>query len=149
MGYSHTVETRVKMSNAKMGDKNPRWNGGTSEYVNHAILNKVRLKVLKNAKGRCEICGERANIIHHIDDSNDNHDVENLVVVCRKCHKVLHRKEDVFPQGNTKYVRKYGMKVKDLANYFNVLPHQIYKWNATTQGQEKRGRHLVPDLQLL
>lgn len=39
----------------------------------------------------CEVCGERAVDIHHIDcrgmgSSKDKDKIENLMAVCRKCH---------------------------------------------------------------
>lgn len=137
IGHPHTAETKIKMSKSKMGDKNPRWNGGTSEYPNHAVLKKVRLEVLKDARGKCEICGEHANIVHHIDSSNNNHDLKNLISVCNKCHKALHRDDRDKGEGTSKLRREYGMTAKEIALYFGVLPHTVYNWLRTSAGREK------------
>ena len=70
-----TEEARNKMSESKKGDKNPRWNGGNSEYPNHVELKRMRVIVLKNSKGKCDICGKPAKIVHHIDGDKSNHNI--------------------------------------------------------------------------
>ena len=68
------------------GEGNPRWNGGTSEYPNHSLMKKIRLKVLEKANYICAECGGIADRIHHKDRSNDNHSEENFEPICAKCH---------------------------------------------------------------
>ena len=59
-----TEESRKKMSEKKKGENNPRWNGGNSQYPDHAELKRVRVEVLKKSKGKCEICEKPAKIVH-------------------------------------------------------------------------------------
>ena len=43
-------------------------------------------------KERCEICGySRALEIHHIDRDRENNSEDNLIVLCRNCHWLVHR----------------------------------------------------------
>ena len=48
-------------------------------------LKEQRMKV-------CEICGSTKNIdVHHKDGNYQNNSSENLMIVCRSCHMMLHR----------------------------------------------------------
>jgi 5-methylcytosine-specific restriction endonuclease McrA len=81
------------MNKGKTGAKgvsNGRWNGGTSEYPDHYWLKKQRKRVLENSDGRCEICGEVANVVHHKDGSKNNHYLRNLIALCYTCHGETH-----------------------------------------------------------
>ena len=54
------------------------------------IVNK---KLLKDKKGKCEICGKIGQTEkHHIKTkgSGGNDTEENLIEVCRICHRLLH-----------------------------------------------------------
>jgi DNA-binding Xre family transcriptional regulator len=62
------------------------------DYPNHYEMKKNRLMVLQQHGYKCQICGGEATIVHHADDSKDNHDPENLVPLCAKCHTNLHAK---------------------------------------------------------
>lgn len=84
-----------------------------------------RLVKLKKAKSRCEVCGERAKMIHHIDESTDNHNMSNLLVVCAQCHKVLHANERIAREPGykqrayTSYQKKYGLTLREMAKSLN------------------------------
>lgn len=128
------------------GEKNPRWNNGASEYLDHAILKKNRLEVLTEAKGRCQVCGERAYIVHHIDGFKNNHDLSNLVALCRKCHTIFHKSDDMFMRGKnensintssrSKYVDEYGMTMEELATYIGVSRPTILAWRRHPRKKE-------------
>jgi hypothetical protein len=80
---------------SKIGSNNPRWNGGASEYPNHALMKRVRRHVLEAANHECQVkgpnCKGTATIVHHKDNSRANHAVDNLIACCAKCHMgVLH-----------------------------------------------------------
>lgn len=68
------------------GEKNPRWNGGVSEYPNSYELKKNRLEVLEEANYVCRVCGRKATQVHHKDKSKTNHAKENRLAVCCKCN---------------------------------------------------------------
>lgn len=96
------------------------------EYPNHYLMKKNRIIKLKQVNGLCEICKNQAKVIHHIDGSNDNHDVENLIAVCFSCHKVLHSDHDekrpsstnknhnIYTRTYSKYKRQYGMTLDEM-----------------------------------
>ena len=113
----------------KRGEKNCNWKGGIAEYPNHGELKRRRLEALKKTGGKCEICNKAASGIHHIDESKDNHKLNNLFVVCRKCHGMIHAKE-LGERGKetSKYIRLYGMTLKEAGIIFNACPSTILNW---------------------
>jgi len=62
-------------------------------YPNHYTMKLNRLEKLKSQHCRCEVCKQPANSIHHLDETRDNHSLNNLIVVCTKCHGILHKKD--------------------------------------------------------
>lgn len=63
IGYSHTAETRKKMSLSGTGDKNSNWKGGVSP-INHRIRESAEYKdwrtaVFKRDDYTCQECGSR------------------------------------------------------------------------------------------
>jgi len=111
------------------GENNPRWNNGNSEYQDHALLKINRLKILKKSRGKCDICGNMAEVVHHVDGSKDNHKLKNLVSLCNKCHAALHRHEyNERGKRTSVYIRKYGFTLKEIASKFNTSPPTILSW---------------------
>lgn len=50
---------------------------------------------LKRDNHSCQFCGEKKMLeVHHVDgegeNGQNNHDLDNLMTLCRKCHKALH-----------------------------------------------------------
>ncbi len=88
--FKRSPECIEKLSESKKGKKNPRWNGGTSEYPNHCIMKKNRLIKLKETNRICEVCSKEGSMIHHKDGTKTNHSIKNLLLVCPKCHNILH-----------------------------------------------------------
>lgn len=105
------------MSRNIIGENNPRWNGGVSEYPKHALMKKNRLIKLRESGGKCEACGKEAAFIHHLDGSRDNHELSNLAALCQKCHALLHR-GDGRRNPSTKYSRLYGMTLREMTERF-------------------------------
>lgn len=64
------------------------------EYLKGEHWLELREKALKRAGYRCQVCGYRKNLqVHHNAYKNIGHeDLEDLVVLCWKCHKTFHRK---------------------------------------------------------
>lgn len=53
----------------------------------------VDKKLLKDKKGKCEICGKTGQTEkHHIKTKGSGGDdlPQNLIEVCRKCHRLIH-----------------------------------------------------------
>lgn len=89
----HREEVLKKMSEVKLGEKNPRWTGGPVGYYGGTWFQK-REEVLVRNDYTCQVCGEHdeSNHVHHIkpvrefDDPEDAHFDENLITVCESCH---------------------------------------------------------------
>jgi len=113
-----------------IGENNPRWNDGNSEYPNHIELKRARIEVLKRCKCKCEICGETAKIVHHINGDKSDHSLNNLIALCNNCHINLHRDENGKYIGGrpTKYGSMYGMPLREIARIFGVCPSTIHCW---------------------
>ena len=67
-------------------EKNPRWKGGKRAYKNIA---------LKYYGKKCMTCGkvderEKYIHVHHKDHNRNNNCIENLEVLCAKCHSAEH-----------------------------------------------------------
>jgi|WetSurMetagenome_2_1015567.scaffolds.fasta_scaffold1254523_1 hypothetical protein len=60
------------------------------KYTDHYLMKQNRLLKIGQQGGRCEYCGNPARYIHHKDKKTVNHDLNNLVLVCWHCHKILH-----------------------------------------------------------
>ncbi len=107
------------MSRDIVGIKNPRWSGGKSEYPKHGDLKRLRIILLKEAKGKCEICIKQAWGIHHIDEDKSNHKRNNLMVVCIACHRALHN-YDGNRQSNigvaSVYRDEYGYSLQEMGD---------------------------------
>jgi hypothetical protein len=73
------------------GDKNPMWEDGRSQIpYSPGWARKVKELAWERAGHRCEICGGAPRDTHHMDFQKNNHALDNLQVLCRKCHKRLH-----------------------------------------------------------
>ncbi len=105
------------------GRRNPNWKGGVSEYYNHYLMKKMRILKLQQTKGKCEICGKHGYQIHHKDNSKNNHNIENLILVCAKCHGILGRGRH---NKTSKFIRLYGMTLNDMGKKFNRNPRTLY-----------------------
>ena len=98
------------------------WKGGIAEYPNHYEMKKNRLIKLQKTKSRCEICNDKANTLHHKDGSKDNHTIKNLIILCHRCHSIIHTKiknryKSRYSE-DTKYGRLYGMTLPQMMNTF-------------------------------
>jgi hypothetical protein len=117
----------IRRKPSMQGENNPRWNGGTSEYPDHSLLKKARIEKLKQTKCKCEICDREAFVIHHIDGTKDNHDFQNLIVLCNRCHHVLHTSEEA-GKNTSKYLREYGFTLKEIIERTGLDSTTIKKW---------------------
>lgn len=90
-GIEKTKETFKNIGHSKK-EKNPNWKGGKEfwkkfEYNrNWQTLRKWFLQF----NPLCELCNEKAVLVHHKDFSTKNDSPENLQTLCRRCHKQIH-----------------------------------------------------------
>ena len=60
-------------------------------YLKSLTWKGKRRKAMKYAKGRCQLCGALAREVHHMNyRSRGKEQPEDLIALCRKCHKDLH-----------------------------------------------------------
>ena len=78
-------ETQIGVGSGgnQQGDKNPYWKGGNSIY------RKTYLS-LSQGKECCTCGGTKHLVVHHKDGDRSNNNIENLMLVCRSCHSVIH-----------------------------------------------------------
>ena len=103
----------IKIWPGGKGEYNINWNGGVADYPAHSKMKRNRLEKLKQTKGKCEICGEKATKIHHIDGSKDNHLLDNLIAMCDQCHWTIHTGDQT-----NKYVKEYGMNLSAMVKRY-------------------------------
>lgn len=68
------------------------------QYINASLFKKRRIEKIVLTGNCCEECGKTAEEnswltglhLHHLDGSRDNHALENLILLCAKCHKRKH-----------------------------------------------------------
>lgn len=113
-----------KETGFKKGKNNINWNGGVSLYPNHSKMKKNRKIKLKQINYICERCKEnKAVVIHHIDNSKDNHELSNLMGLCHECHGVLGRGRK---NSKSKYKKIYGLTLNEISKKYNVATTKIY-----------------------
>lgn len=98
-----------------VGEHNRNWNGGVARYKDHSELKRQRIKVFQRSKGRCEICGEKAVSVHHVDEDKGNHTLDNLLAVCQACHMALHTGPNA-KKTTSKYRREFGYSLQEIAD---------------------------------
>jgi predicted CopG family antitoxin len=64
--------------------------------TNKSMVLTIRTKVLTRDKYKCRSCGASENLeIHHIEtDVDDIHALDNLITLCRICHRRLPHKDE-------------------------------------------------------
>lgn len=97
-------------------------------YANHSsVLKKARLKVLIRAHGKCEVCGQKARVVHHQDGSTVNHALDNLTALCVACHNAVHMEDCGLQKRKTrsKYTRLFGCSLSELSRMTGLSPWTI------------------------
>ncbi len=86
-------EWLVRIAEALSGENNPNYQGKDSATPYGPGWGRgYKAKLKAKANGVCERCGKPKKWLdlHHKDFSKDNHAPDNIGVVCRSCHKLLH-----------------------------------------------------------
>lgn len=99
----------------RKGKNNHNWNGGVFKYPNHTEMKRVRLEKIEQVGARCEECGEQKIPskldVHHRDGSKSNHDIDNLLLLCKKCHLGIYHKGEI----GRKRKKVKGLIVREVA----------------------------------
>lgn len=75
------------MAKSRTGEKNGRWNGGTSfEPYSPEWTPKLKEQIRKRDGHSCALCLADGNQVHHIDYNKKNCSADNLITLCRSCH---------------------------------------------------------------
>jgi len=122
------------------GEKNVNWKGGIAEYPDHYKLKTNRKEILKKVGGRCEMCGGVAKIVHHKDESKDNHELDNLMALCYPCHVAIHGSEIPWGRPTSVFLKhniETNMSVKELATILHTTQEYIYTDLANPKRREK------------
>ena len=101
LGKIYGQGTRLRDRVAKIGIKNPAWNGGSSFAPYPPEFNVIlRKSILARDNYICQLCGakpedKRELHPHHKDYDKKNCQFDNLVTLCHSCHSKTnhHRKE--------------------------------------------------------
>lgn len=84
----------LAIATALSGEKNPNYQGkGRQSPYAPGWGRGYRSRIRARAAGICERCGRTPNYpldLHHRDFAKTNHAPDNLLVLCRSCHKFLH-----------------------------------------------------------
>lgn len=80
------------------GRLEPMSSCASRKYCNRICQGKARRKEASHfwarqikGRGACENCGSNTNVdVHHKDGNVQNNDIQNLMWLCRSCHKHLH-----------------------------------------------------------
>jgi len=93
-GRKLSAEHRKNISKSHAGSKHPRWKGGkslvdTPPEITHAYRQAIR----RRDNFICAICNLKLNgkhrrfETHHIDDDHKNSHPDNMITLCRNCHR--------------------------------------------------------------
>lgn len=65
------------------------------EWMKSPAWRQIRNRKMKESGYKCELCGSAKNLhVHHITYENIGHEpLDDLLVVCNKCHKKLHEED--------------------------------------------------------
>lgn len=63
-----------------------------SRILRYPYLTKHIYQEIRSKNDKCEICGEDATQVHHMNFDRDDHSYSNLKILCIKCHRILHHK---------------------------------------------------------
>lgn len=121
-GYSHSINTRVKIGTANSAERNGNWLGGVSREP-YALIWGSRLfkESIKDRDGNvCQnpMCHGDCGVlsIHHIDYDKKNCDRDNPITLCRSCNARANFNRDFWEAGYKEIVRlKYDADRKLIA----------------------------------
>jgi flavin-dependent thymidylate synthase len=115
-GWHHNEATLAQLSEAKRGERNHNWRGGTTRRA--VMLRKqahaLRSTVLKRDDYCCRLCGCASTklTLHHVlpiwARPDLVADIDNLASVCRSCHFSINGKE-------LDYVEHFGRSREEVA----------------------------------
>lgn len=61
-----------------------------ADYLKSQTWYEIRGKCFARARHKCEVCGHRADVVHHLEylaDTLDGKSLDGLIALCHTCHK--------------------------------------------------------------
>lgn len=100
-GWTHTPETRKRLSDQKRGERNPQWKGGITRYatVVRQGVSELVPEMLERYDYTCQLCRGRGGALetHHVLPIWARPDLalaaSNLVPLCEPCHLKVNTRE--------------------------------------------------------
>jgi len=93
MGKLKSAEHKKHISESKIGEYNPCWQGGISKLPYTQDWQEDLKDAIRKRDGfTCQLCGvkqpelNRLLAVHHIDYDKENCDPRNLISLCNSCH---------------------------------------------------------------
>ena len=89
---AENYEWMLKIAEAVINGKTGKGKNGKRVY-SAGWGDRWRQRIRKRANGKCEQCGKTPEYpldLHHKDFGTTDHTPENLMVICRSCHKLFH-----------------------------------------------------------
>jgi DNA-directed RNA polymerase subunit RPC12/RpoP len=84
----------VGSGNNQSGENNHNWNGGTSKYKEIKLSSMDTYKCERCNKDLNQFIGKGRNgmwCIHHKDYNRKNPSLDNLELLCKRCHQLEHK----------------------------------------------------------
>ena len=98
-------ETRKKISDAQKGEKHYNWKGGiSSEPYSLDFDKELKKKVRRRDKHTCQLCFRHGSergvrlVVHHIDYDKKHSSMDNLIVLCSRCHGATNVKREFWTE---------------------------------------------------
>jgi thymidylate synthase ThyX len=122
-GWKHSPETRKRLSEQKLGEKNPQWRGGITRYSTQLRRGVEELLplVFERDNYTCRLCGRRGGALegHHILPVWSRPDLvcelSNLATLCEECHGGIQGREREF-------AARLGVPAQDVAALAGTSP---------------------------
>ena len=96
---AENTEWRLDIARKLQGENNPNYQGKNNHSPYDIGWSKSYRKKMHEQRERCEHCGSAINLdLHHKDFQKTNHDPNNLLLLCRSCHKKVHAEHRQFHQ---------------------------------------------------
>jgi len=123
-GRKHTIESKknmseahlgfvmpdcqkIKISEAKKGEKCHFWRGGiSSTSYGEKWTPWLKTKIRKRDKFVCYVCKNNGYHVHHIDYNKENCEDDNLITLCKSCHMKTNGNREYWKEFLTNKLKK-------------------------------------------
>ena len=91
-----------KYDKIHVGENSSKWRGGAGTEYPKEFSKSLKLFIRDRDNFQCQVCAkkverDRAGDVHHIDGHRDHNDPQNLILLCKKCHGLIHSNTPIPP----------------------------------------------------